>query len=274
MDGSFGILTSHPDLLPCQLVRLAPQVQLMGSAHPTTVVGLGTVTGGETLLRRWTARLAPRGLSDEELEEPAAALLYREQALAPSGSMDEDLQPLRHGSWLFSAQGELEAFPHVQAWVDSELPPHLLRSVGTKNVARTSFALFLASLPAPDPNRPLQPRDAAQRLGQVARALAQRSASEGGVRTARLFLLATDGHLMVAARTGDIPARVQLLEGTATCARHQLAQGSKADAQVRAHRRARAVAVTSLPLAANSHWLTLEDGGALGVGPRLEPELV
>jgi hypothetical protein len=29
-----------------------------------------------------------------------------------------------------------------------------------------------------------------------------------------------------------------------------------------------------LPLAANSHWLTLKDGGALGVGPRLEPELV
>jgi hypothetical protein len=79
---------------------------------------------------------------------------------------------------------------------------------------------------------------------------------------------------MVAARTGEIPARVQLLEGTATCARHQLGQASKADVLVRAHRRARAVAVTSLPLAANSHWLTLEDGGALGVGPRLEPELI
>jgi hypothetical protein len=275
MGGSFGILTSHPDLLPCQLLRLGPQVRLMeGGAHSTTVVGVGTVAGGETLLRRWTARISPAGLTDPKLSEPATALLYREQTLLPSASQDHDVQPLRHGSWLFSAEGELEAFPRVQSWVESELPPHLLRAVGTRSVAEASFALFLASLPQPDRGRPPQPREAAKLLAQVARQLAQRSASEGGVRAARLLLLATDGHLLLAARVGDLPAHVQLLEGSASCPRCRIGQGSKADAQVRAHRRARAVAVTSVPLSAGSHWLTLEDGGALGVGARLEPELL
>lgn len=274
MGRSFGILTSHPDLLGCQLLRLDAQVQLGTSTHSTTLVGLGSISAGETLLRRWATRVAPRRLADPELSAPASALLYRGQALGPGASLDEDVQPLRHGSWIFSCEGELEAFPHVQAWLDAELPPHLVRSVGTRSVAAASFALFLAALPQPDQNRPLAARDAARMLGQVARVLAQRSAAEGAARAARLLLMATDGRILLAARTGDVPAQMRLLEGEARCRRCAVDENSKSRSLVRAHLRSRSVVVTSIPLGPGAHWLPIPDGAALGVGPALEPELL
>ncbi|HEY1334498.1 MAG TPA: hypothetical protein VGF31_09605, partial [Myxococcaceae bacterium] len=179
-----------------------------------------------------------------------------------------------HGSWIFSCEGELEDFPHVQAWLDAELPPHLVRSVGTRSVAAASFALFLAALPQPDQNRPLAARDAARMLGQVARVLAQRSAAEGAARAARLLLMATDGRILLAARTGDVPAQMRLLEGEARCRRCAVDENSKSRSLVRAHLRSRSVVVTSIPLGAGAHWLPIPDGGALGVGPTLEPELL
>jgi len=272
--GTFGILTSHPDLLACQLLRLDAQVQLGSSTHSTTLVGLGKVTAGETLLRRWATRVAPRSLADPEFGAPASALLYLGQTFAPGASLDEDVQPLRHGSWIFSCEGELEAFPRVQAWLDAELPPHLVRAVGTRSVASASFALFLGALPPLDENRPLVARDGARMLGQVARVLAQRSATEGAVRAARLLLMATDGRVLLAARTGDLPAQMRLLEGEAKCRRCGLDEHSKSRALVRAHLRSRSVAVTSVPLGPGAHWLPIPDGAALGVGPSLEPELL
>lgn len=274
MGGSFGILTSHPDLLGCQLLRLEAQVQLGVSTHSTTLVGLGTVSAGETLLRRWGARVAPRSLADSELASPAAALLYRAQGLGAATSQDEDVQPLRHGPWLFCCEGDIEAFPRVQAWLDAELPPHLLRAVGSRTVAAASFALFLGALPQPDQNRPLAARDGARMLSQVARVLAQRSAAEGAVRAARLLLLATDGRVLLAARSGDLPAQMRLLEGEAHCRRCGLDEHSKSRSLMRAHLRSRSVAVTSVPLGHGVHWLPIPDGGALGVGPSLEPELL
>jgi len=274
MGRSFGILTSHPDLLGCQLLRLDAQVQLGTSTHSTTLVGLGTISAGETLLRRWATRVAPRSLADPELSAPASALLCRGQALGPGASLEEDVQPLRHGGWIFSCEGELEAFPHVQAWLDAELPPHLVRSVGTRSVASASFALFLAALPQPDQNRPLPARDAARMLGQVARVLAQRSAAEGAVRAARLLLMATDGRVLLAARTGEVPAQMRLLEGEARCRRCAVDENSKSRSLVRAHLRSRSVVVTSIPLGPGAHWLPIPDGAALGVGPSLEPELL
>ena len=274
MGGSFGILTSHPDLLGCQLLRLDAQVQLGASTHSTTLVGLGAVSAGEALLRRWSARVAPRTLADPELCAPASALLYRAQTFGPGASLDEDVQPLRHGSWLFCCEGDLEAFPRVQAWLDADLPPHLVRAVGTRTVAAASFALFLGALPHPDHNRPLAAHDGARMLGQVARVLAQRSAVEGAARAARLFLMATNGRVLLAARTGDLPAQMRLLEGEARCRRCALDEHSKSRALVRAHLRSRSIAVTSVPLGPGAHWLPIPDGGALGVGPSLEPELL
>jgi hypothetical protein len=273
MGGSFGILTSHPDLLGCQLLRLDPQVQLGISTHSTTLVGLGTVSAGETLLRRWAARVAPRSLADPELAAPASALLYRGQTFGPGASLDEDVQPLRHGSWIFTCEGDLESFPRVQAWLDAELPPHLVRAVGTRTVAAASFALFLGALPPADQNRPLVARHGARMLGQVARVLAQRSAA-GRRACARLLMMATDGRVLLAARTGDLPAQMRLLEGEGRCRRCRLDEHSKSRALVRAHLRSRSGAVTSVPLGPGAHWLPIPDGGALGVGPSLEPELL
>ena len=111
-------------------------------------------------------------------------------------------------------------------------------------------------------------------LGRVARVLAQRSASEGAARAARLLLMATDGRVLLAARSGDVPAQMRLLEGEARCRRCGVDEHSKSRALVRAHLRSRSVVVTSVPLGQGAHWLPIPDGGALGVGPNLEPELI
>ena len=92
MGGSFGILTSHPDLLGCQLLRLDGQVQLGSSAHSTTLVGLGTISAGEALLRRWASRVAPRTLADPELAAATERSLRRTRTV-PS------LPETGRGSW-------------------------------------------------------------------------------------------------------------------------------------------------------------------------------
>ena len=43
---------------------------------------------------------------------------------------------------------------------------------------------------------------------------------------------------------------------------------------VEAAEHSRSVVVTSVPLGPGAHWLPIPDGGALGVGPSLEPELL
>ena len=277
MGGSFGILTSHPDLLGCQLLRLDAQVQLGTGTHSTTLIGLGTVSGVERRARAAgliAALVVFVGWSWVAIDGASSALLYRGQVLGPGASLDEDVQPLRHGSWIFSCEGDVGAFPRVQAWLDGELPPHLVRAVGTRSVAAASFALFLGALPPLDQNRPLAARDGARMLGQVARVLAQRSAAEGAARAARLLLMATDGRVLLAARTGDVPAQMRLLEGEARCRRCAMDEHSKSRSLVRAHLRSRSVVVTSAPLGTGAHWLAIPDGGALGVGPSLEPELI
>jgi hypothetical protein len=109
-------------------------------------------------------------------------------------------------------------------------------------------------------------------LAQVGRVLADRSAAEGAARAARLLLLATDGRVFLAARTGDVPAQVRLLEGEGRCRRCGIDEQSKSRALVRAHLRSRAVAVTSVPLGPGAHWLAIPDGGGVGVGPSHELE--
>jgi hypothetical protein len=275
MPVAIGILTSHPSLLPCQLERLAGQLPLRPEHERISTVGVGTVSDGTLLLRRLAPPDAPQSLADEALASPAEALVYRAELLPASASVEESGQPLRYQRWLFAQSGSLEAWPQVQAWVESELPQHLRPQVDARTLGAAAFALFLKGL------RPLEAVDAeveaeaaARLLAAVSRGLAERAASEGAAHAARLLLLATDGRVLVATRRGGAPLWFRLLEGSSDCARCQLTASSRGqEALVRAHQQARAVVVATAPVP-SAHWLALGDGQALAVGPSLCPEVL
>ena len=199
-----AVLTSHPSLLPCQLRRLATQVHL----HPERVstVGVGSAFDDTLLLRRYASAEAPRSFAEPVFGDPASALVLRGELLHPSASAEDTGQPLRLGRWLFAQDGHLEAWPAVQAWVEAELPPHLLTQVGARTLGAAAFGLFLKGMRALERSDADVPApEAARLLLQVARALAQRAAAEGAAHAARLLLLATDARCLLAARLGEFP---------------------------------------------------------------------
>ncbi|HXX32744.1 MAG TPA: class II glutamine amidotransferase [Myxococcaceae bacterium] len=275
MSVTVAVLTSHPSLLRCQLARLASQVHLRPDQARVSTIGVGTIAEGAVLLRRYAAAEGPRSLGDATLSDPADALVYRAEMLHPSASVEDAGQPLRFQRWLFAQSGELEAWPRVLAWVESELPPHLLPQVGARTPAGAALALFLKGLRSLAPaGAEIDAASAARLLAQVGRALAHRAASEGAAHAARLLLVATDARMLVATRLGASPLHFRLLEGSAECARCGLGPRTRGrDEVVRAHRQARAVVVATTPVP-GAHWLELEDGQALAVGPSLQPEVV
>jgi hypothetical protein len=271
-----AILTSQPSLLRCQLDRLAPQVHLHAGTERVSTVGVGTVAEDDTLLlRRYASAEAPRTLSDGAFSDLATALIYRAEFLRPSASPEDTGQPLRFGRWLFAQDGSLEAWPKVQAWVEAELPAHLLTQVGARTLGAAAFAVFLRGMRTLDRSDADVPaRDAAAVLLEVARALARRAAAEGAAHAARLLLLATDGRVLLAARLGGLPVSFRLLEGSAECARCQLLASTRGrEEAARAHLHARAVVLATAP-EPGAPWLELPEGHALAVGRSLQPEVL
>lgn len=271
MPVTVAVLTSQPSLLPCQLARLSAQVPLhLDTAHVSTV-GIGSAVEDELLLRRYARAEAPRSLAEGAFGEPASALLYRAELLPASASAEDIGQPLRLGGWLFALSGHLQAWPAVQAWVEKELPPHLLTQLGARTLAACAFGLFhkglraFAALPA---------ADSARVLLDAARALAERARAEGATHAARLALVASDGRSLVAARLGDVPLYFRLLEGSPECVRCQLQLTTRGrEAAVRTHQQARAVVVAA-PHVPGAHWLELRHGQALAVDPTLQPAVL
>jgi hypothetical protein len=275
MAATVAVLTSHPTLLPCQLVRLAAQVPLRPEQTRFTTVGIGMASEDGPLLRRSASAEAPRSLADGTFGDPAGALLYRAELLQPSASAEETGQPLRFQRWLFAQEGQLEAWPEVQAFVETQLAPHLLTQVGARTLGAAAFSLFLKGLKALERTDAEVPApDAARALLQVVRTLAQRAAIEGAAHAARLLLFATDGRSLLVARLGSLPVYFRLLEGSGECTRCQLAASTRGrEAAVRTHLQARAVVVATAH-EPGAHWLELPEGRALGVGQGLQPEVV
>jgi hypothetical protein len=270
-----AVLTSHPSLLPCQLARLAAQVHLHPESARFSTVGIGSASEDALLLRRYAAAEAPRSLKDSVFGDPAGALVYRAELLQPSASAEDIGQPLRFQRWLFAQSGRLEAWPAVQAWVEAELPPHLLTQVGARTLGGAAFALFLKGMRALERSEADVPApESATLLLQVGRALAQRAAAEGAAHAARLLLLATDARCLLAARLGGLPVYFRLLEGNGECSRCQLSPSTRGrEAAVRTHQQARAVVVATAPVP-GAHWLELPEGHALAVGSTFQPEVV
>lgn len=263
-----AMLTSDPNLLPCELHRLAGQVALQGEPRPNAV-GVGAYAQDEVLLRRFPG--------DAELSVPALAPPHESAALVFHGgripvgmSLEENTQPFRARHWLFAHQGGLRDFEGARASLMDSLPDFLQRQVRGATDSEVAFALFLKHLRetghSEDPT--LGAEAAARKLADTAREVER--ATAGLARAPALNFVATNGHVLLATRSGALPLYYTRLEGTDRCEMHGMTPTTP-DTQpgVIAHRRRLTVVVAS-HVKRTSGWVELPRGTTLAVSEDLQ----
>ncbi len=273
MSFAFGIFTSDPNLLRCELLRLRPEVGLGRGDEP---VGAAWYADGKVLVQRTSAHARPEGLDQLGGVLESEALLVHGGALPLGLSVEENAQPFRSGEWIFLSQGTNGSEARLRARALEGLPDHLQRMVRGSTSAEVAFALFLNALReagrAGDPL--LDPKSVASALGAAARRLESLTREFGG-RALDAAMIATNGQSLAAARLGEGPLQYRLLEGSADCERCGIDHASAGEKESlrRAHLRQRSVAVAT-DVRAASGWIPLESGSSIAVGTSLHPERV
>lgn len=236
-----GILTNDPTLLPCQTTRLEPRVRFLEEE----AFGLGSYDDADVLLTKRPAKVGARELSAliEGVQTPALLAVGRREAVY----QEESLHPLRYRRWLFAMDGETAALAQVRETMEAELPLFLGRSLRTVGARERAFFLFLKMLyeqkQLDDPN--LAAAEAARSLARAVRAMDEALAEAGVTQPLPLVLMATNGRVLVGARRGR-PLSYLLGEGSGACALCGFDERSD-DPRIPAHRRARGVALATLP---------------------------
>jgi glutamine amidotransferase len=265
-----AVLTSDPNLLPCELHRLSGQVALQGEPRPNAV-GVGAYAQDEVLLRRFpgNTELSVPGLAPSHESE---ALVYHAGRLPVGMSQEENTQPFRARHWLFAHQGSLSGFEDLRASLMEGLPDFLQRQVRGATDSEVAFALFLKHLrETGHPDEPtLGAEAAARKLADTARELERLTAGSGAARASTLNFVATNGHVLVATRSGSLPLYYTRLEGTDRCEVHGISPSTpETQPGVIAHRRRLTVVVAS-HVKRTSGWVELPQGTTLAVSEDLQ----
>ncbi|MFP2912120.1 class II glutamine amidotransferase [Pyxidicoccus sp. 3LFB2] len=263
-------LTSDPNLLRCELHRLASQVLLQGEQR-SNAVGVGSYAQDEVLLRRYAS---DGELTLDLLAPPheSEALLFHGSRLPLGLSLEDNTQPFRARRWLFAHQGSVHGFDALRAPLLASLPDHLQRQVRGGTDSEVLFALFLRHLR--DVGRTDDPRLEAPVVGRLladtAREVGRVATEKGVTRTPSLNLVATNGYVLAACRFGEEPLYYTRLEGSAECEVCGVTSDtSETHPTVGAHRRRRSVVVAS-HLRRPAGWVELPQGTALVVGQDLQ----
>lgn len=238
-----GILTNDPSLLPCQAARLEAAVPFLEEE----ALGLGSYDDADVLLTKRPANVGTRRLSalTEPVQSPALLAVGRHEA----AYQEEALPPLRYRRWLFAMDGEGEALARVREPLEASLPAFLARSLRTVAARERVFFHFLKTLfeekQLEDPR--LEAAEAGRSLARALRRIDAIRAEAGEGRPFPVALLATNGRVLVGVRRGRALA-YHLGEGSGSCERCGFEERSD-DPRVPAHRRARCVALATLPAA-------------------------
>ena len=270
MSVAFAVFTSDPNLLSCELERLAEQVALVNGDRQNAV-GVGHYGSDEVLLQRYRFDGQPREVWKLIPQPESEALVYHAGPLRPGGSLEESAQPHRFRHWLFCHVGSINEWPRVRSLLHAELPEHLQRQVQGDNQGEAAFALFLKQLreAGRTDDRMLDAITAARLLGQSVTRMQALASQAGAARTSRLDFIATNQLMLLAARSGDAPLHYRLLEGIGRCGRHGITESSsEIDPKVLAHRRVRTVAVAT-DLARPAGWLEVQKGTVLAADRNL-----
>ncbi|RKH80949.1 class II glutamine amidotransferase [Corallococcus sp. AB045] len=270
MSAILAALSSDPNLLRCELHRLAGQVVLRPEAR-ANALGVGSYAQEEVLLRR----LAPdRDLTLDDLGPPheSEAVLFHANRLPLGLSPEDNTQPFRARHWLFAHQGPLPDFEPLRALLLSRVPEHLQRLVRGPTDSEVLFALFLTRLRelgrTDDPR--LEPASAGRVLRDTMREVEAALVQVGQRRLPPLNMVATNGTVLVATRRGDAPLYYTRLEGSAECAHCGVTTTTpETHPEVGAHRRRRTVVVAS-HVTRTHGWVELPQGATLTVGADLQ----
>ena len=265
-----AVLTSDPNLLKCELARLEGQVALQAEPK-ANAVGVGAYEDGEVLLRRLSS---DAGLTVSSLAPPheSGALLFHAGRLPLGLSLEDNTQPFRSRAWLFAHQGALNGFDQLRASLLEELPDFLRWQVKGSTDSELAFVHFLKQLR--EKGRSEDPRHEEEVAGRVlretAQELEQRAAQAGAARTSTLNFVATNGRILVAARSGAVPLYYTRLEGTDRCEVCGITPKTpETQPAVIAHRRQRVVVVAS-HVKRTQGWVELAQGTSLAVSEDLQ----
>lgn len=278
MSVAFAILTSDPNVLPCELDRLRRDVRLSQDDAVHAAIGVGSYAPpDDVLLHRFPSNATPADLTRLVYDRSSGAVLYHVRDLPVGMSLDDNAQPFRFRKWLFLHVGELEGYRGFKQQLWDELPEFLKRSVRGETDSEVAFAGFLKHLrdsgQLDDPA--LEPSKAAQILGLTARRLEAASAERAPGRRSRLDFIASNESMLLALRLGPQPLFFRVLEGVSRCPACHLEGSStpRTQPRVRAHERCRSVAVATHPTRPEE-WRELAEGEVLAVGRDLQPQWV
>jgi glutamine amidotransferase len=244
MGALVAILQNDPNLMGCQLARLAAHVTLHGPGQAADAYGFGHFTPSDVLVgKRPTGAPVPLELPQLVGDVDTDALLVHARHATVGNHKDENTHPFRFRRWLFAHDGSVEAFARVKPVLLAELPEFLRRNIEGDTDSEHVFMVFLKLLR--DEGRlddlDLDARDAGEALARTVRQVDAWCRQAGAQRPSALNLVATNGRVLAATRRGR-PLSYALLEGIVPCAVHGLQPGTpEADAQLRSHRIVKAV---------------------------------
>ncbi len=270
MSATFAVFTSDPNLLHCELFRLAEEIATQDSSG-ANAVGLGSYAQEEVLFQRFRSPIDLRFISRTEPRHESEALLYHAGRLPLGMTQEENTQPFRYGRWMFCHSGTLPESARLRERLVPLLPDFLRRQVRGDTGSDLLFALFLNHIRDADGlDDPLtDPARGAQSLGRTVR-LIEEASGEIGSSTGALNFIATNGSMLLATRRGPESLFYSLLEGSPLCGRCGIeASAAETLPLVRAHQRRRTVAVASDPTHP-SNWIEIPDGSAIAIGRDLK----
>lgn len=261
-----SLISNDASLLPCQIHRLSDRVRFGG----WDALGLGYYLDDAVLVAKRPGNVGPSDVAALSSNMRSPAFL----AVARSGGFrfDEDAtDPFRFRQWLFAMDGSVEAFPDVRKKLVEGLPDLVRRQLKTSEDREHVFGLFLRFLREKtrpdDPNLPAQ--EAARSLANTVREVDRLEREEGRTLPSPMALLATNGRILVAVRRGR-PLFYTLQEGAGVCGPCGLeATAKEGDPRIRPHRRAKAVALASGPVA-GAGFIEIPDGSTVAVGRSLD----
>ena len=175
--------------------------------------------GTPNVLKRYTAAHADVEFSEAATEIAAPTLIAHVRRATVGRSQIENTHPFFRGRWTFAHNGTVTAFEWVAPRLEAETEPRLLGEHRGTTDSELLFLWLLGRLAAEgiDLDAPLDDLDRTLEIfaESVARA-AELSNAEGAEEEAKLNLLLTDGHALMASRWGN-SLHVLQREGVQDC---------------------------------------------------------
>lgn len=221
----YGFRANAPSKVDCSLVK-AQNALLEQSRRDERGLenadGWGIAyypNGTPKVLKRYTAAHADVEFSEAATEIAAPTLIAHVRRATVGRSQIENTHPFLWGRWTFAHNGTVTAFERVAPRLEAETEPRLLGERRGTTDSELLFLWLLGRLAAEgiDLDSPLDDLDRTLEIfaGSVARA-AELSNAEGAEEGAKLNLLLTDGHALMASRWGN-SLHVLQREGVQDC---------------------------------------------------------